>query len=116
MNRIASLTFIFIICAGSFAQTAESHPSQVDQQHTAWIGDAMRTIETIRVGMTRSDLAKIFTTEGGLSTAARRTYVYRQCRFIKVDVKFDVVTSVEEQPTDKIVEVSRPYLAWSVMD
>jgi len=64
--------------------------------------------------MTRSDLMKVFTTEGGVSTISQRTYVYRQCPYIKVDVKF--ANRDRELPTDKIVEVSRPYLAWSVAD
>ncbi len=115
MKQIASLICIYILCAGTFAQTAESTQSQVDQ-HTAWIADALRAIQAIKVGMTRADLAKTFTTEGGISTAARRTYVFRQCRFIKVDVKFEAATLAEEHPTDKIVEISRPYLEWSVMD
>ncbi len=54
--------------------------------------------------------------QGGLSTASHRTYVFRQCPFIKIDVKFTVSSHGEELPTDKIAEVSRPYLAWSVMD
>ena len=66
--------------------------------------------------MTRADLMKVFTTEGGLSIASHRTYVYRQCPYIKVDVKFTAPSLGEELPTDKIVEVSRPYLEWSVMD
>jgi hypothetical protein len=44
-----------------------------------------------------------------------RTYVYRQCPYIKVDVKFAASSRDGELPTDKIVEVSRPYLAWFVM-
>jgi hypothetical protein len=66
--------------------------------------------------MLRSDLIKVFTTEGGLSTTTQRTYVYRQCPYIKVDVKFAASSRDEEVPTDKIVEISRPYLAFSVGD
>ena len=73
-------------------------------------------MQTINVGMTRSDLMKVFTAEGGLSTTSERTYVYHQCPHIKVDVKFAASSRDEELPTDKIVEVSRPYLAWSVYD
>ena len=42
-------------------------------------------------GMTRADLLKVFTTEGGLSTGLNRTYVYRECQYIKVDVDFEPV-------------------------
>jgi len=48
---------------------------------------------------------KVFTTKGGLSTTSQRTYVYRQCPLIKVDVKFAASGRDQELPTDKIVEV-----------
>jgi hypothetical protein len=91
-------------------------PSQIDQQHTAWIAGALNAMQTLKISVTRSDLMKIFTSEGGLSTTSQRTYVYRHCPYIKVDVKFAASSHDEELPTDKIVEVSRPYLAWSIMD
>src|SRR5215469_13059542 len=93
---------------------AQQAPSQIDREHTVWITGVLNATQTIKVGMTRSDLMKVFTTEGGVSTISQRTYVYRQCPYIKVDVKF--VSRDRELPTDKIVEVSRPYLAWSVAD
>jgi len=68
----------------------------------------------VRVGGTRSELLKIFTTEGGLSAPSQQTYVYRHCPYIKVDVKF--ATGDQELPTDKIVDISRPYLDWSKAD
>lgn len=41
--------------------------------------------------MTRADLLKVFTTEGGISTGLHRTYVSRDCPFFKVDVDFRAV-------------------------
>jgi len=76
----------------------------------------MKATQSIKIGMTRSDLLKVFTTEGGLSWSTQRTYVYRECPYIKVDVKFAASSNTEELPKDKIVEISHPYLAWSVMD
>jgi len=99
---------------------AQSEPPpispQIEQAHTTWIADALKTMQTIKVGMTRSDLAKGFTTEGGISTTSQQTYVYRECPYIKVDVKFAASSRDRELPTDRILEVSRPYLAWSVAD
>jgi hypothetical protein len=91
-------------------------PSQIEREHTAWIAGALNAMQTIKVGMTRSDLVKLFTTEGGLSATSQRMYVYRQCPHTKVDVKFAASSRHGELPTDKIVEVSRPCLAWPVMD
>ena len=90
--------------------------SQVNPQHTQWIAGALKAMQTVKVGMSRSDVMKVFTTEGGLSTTSQRTYVYQQCPYIKVDVKFAASSREEESPSDKIIEISRPYLAWSIMD
>ena len=117
MERLAKFGFLCLLCISAVAQTeSPQNLTQIERQHTAWIADALRTIQTIKVGMTRADLTKLFTTEGGLSTTSQRTYVYRQCPYIKVDVKFATPILGEELPTDTIIEVSRPYLAWSVMD
>jgi len=70
--------------------------------------------------MTRAELLKVFTTEGGLSTPAWRTFVYRGCPYIKVDD--DLTHSeqkqkmVEERPTDTISKISKPYLDWTIAD
>jgi hypothetical protein len=117
MGRLARLVFLCTLSATVVAQSQSNHsPSQIDPEHTAWIAGVMNATQTITVGMSRSDLMKVFTTEGGLSTTSQRTYVYRRCPYIKVDVKFAPSSREKELPTDKIVEISRPYLAWSVMD
>jgi hypothetical protein len=111
------LYFLCILSVSAIAQSQPpQHPSQIEREHTAWIAAALNSMQTIKVGMTRSDLVKMFTTEGGLSTTSQRTYVFRQCPYIKVDVKFAASSRAGELPTHKNVEVSRPYLAWSVMD
>jgi len=74
--------------------------------------------------MTRGDIMRVFTFEGGLSTRAQRTYVYRQCPYIKVDVEFEVEQFRDAQGRiagpeangDVIKRISRPYLAWGVAD
>ena len=117
MGRLSGLVLLLIFCFGSIGRlgSQQSLP-QSDSDHTEWIAGVLKVAQGIKVGMTRSDLLKVFTTEGGLSWSSQRTYVYRQCPYIKVDVKFAASSNVEELPKDKIVEISRPYLAWSVMD
>jgi hypothetical protein len=83
-------------------------------------------MQTIKPGMTRRTLFSIFTTEGGLSTGLRRTYVSRDCPYFKVDVEFRAVgrpdrdesgrVTLVEDEQDIIVNVSRPYLQGSIMD
>src|SRR5213075_1310743 len=64
---------------------------QRSQGETEWVASSLKEMQKIRVGMTRSDLLKIFRTEGGQSTGLNRTYVYRECPYIKVDVEFQPV-------------------------
>jgi hypothetical protein len=116
MGQLARFVFLCFLSVTAVAQSqTQLRSPRTDQEHTAWISTALSRMQTIKVGMTRSELMNVFTTEGGLSTTSQRTYVYRECPYIKVDVTF-APSSREELPTDKIVKVSRPYLAWSVMD
>jgi hypothetical protein len=74
---------------------------------------------TVKPGMTRGDLLEVFTTEGGISFPWERTYVSRDCRYFKVDVKFHPVgerVTAEEDNRDVIGSISRPYLQFSIMD
>lgn len=87
--------------------------------HPDWLAEAMREIATVKPGMTREELLKVFEEEGGLSTRTRRTYVYRGSLYIKVDVTFEAVGDAEKlgtSPKDKVVKISKPYLNWSILD
>jgi len=90
------------------------------REHTKWIVKILKEIQTIKVGMTRRDLLKVFTTEGGISTCFQRTYVHRECPYIKVNVRFEPINNgrdkLHERPRDKIIEISQPYLQWSIIN
>jgi hypothetical protein len=62
--------------------------SEVNRNLTKYISDILTECKKITPGMTRADLLKVFTTEGGISTATHRTFVHRRCSIIKVDVEF----------------------------
>lgn len=85
----------------------------IDWGHAQWVGSVLAWIDTIKPGMTRSDLLNVFTTEGGLSTRTHRTYVLKQCGMIKVDVEFSISGSEAE---DKIRQISKPYLDYGITD
>jgi hypothetical protein len=93
---------------------------QEGRKHLEWVEKSLKEMQTIKVGMTRDDLLKVFEEEGGLSTRKQQRYVYQECPYIKVDVEFEPVEDVNDGLTpyksDKIVKVSKPYLEWSVED
>lgn len=122
-RNIAALAVILTCFA--FA-SAFSHASQPQSDHEQWIADSLKEMQRVKVGMTREDLLKIFVTEGGLYTRSHRTYVYRGCPYIKVDVEFQSVgpsardqngrETLIESPNDVIAKISKPYLDWSNRD
>ncbi len=105
--------------------TLEGAPP-LDVEHTQWVSSVLRWTYDIKPGMTRDDLLRVYTTEGGLSTGTRRTYVLKGCPYIKVDVEFKAVGRPErdkegrvtlvEDGRDLIVKISRPYLEYSIVD
>ena len=122
----ALLTVLVMTVAGVPAQetlTDAQSRTLINQEHTQWIDQVMRSIATIKPGMTRKDLLRVFKQEGGLSTRIRKSYVYKHCPYIKVDVEFSPATDIDanqdaatEHPEDRIVRVSRPYLEYSITD
>lgn len=122
-------TFIcaMLLCAFTFIISAQSvQNSRKSEENTKWIAESLREMKTVEAGKTRADLLEVLTTEGGISTGPNRTFVYRKCPLIKVDVEFEAVgraardaegrvTFVEDH-RDKIKSISKPYLEWSVID
>ena len=100
------------------AQDAVRIFTNIDNDLTKQISNILTECQNIKSGMTRAELSKVFTTEGGLSTASHRTYVYRGCPYIKVDVDFTLLDPKQddEKPTDTISKISKPYLEWSILD
>jgi hypothetical protein len=90
------------------------------EERTKWVAKVLRRIQKIRPGMLRTDLEKIFTTEGGRSNRFWHRYVLMECPYIKVDVQFKAATNksedIKEDPNDIITSISKPYLEWSIMD
>jgi hypothetical protein len=94
--------------------------------HVDWVAQVLKRIQTIRVGMSRDDLMRVFTIEGGLSTGLNRTFVSQDCPYFKIDVTFRRASTqasgehgmdeFAEFGNDIIESVSRPYLQFSIMD
>ncbi len=90
-----------------------------DSEQARWIAGSLTEMQSIKVGMTRGELLKVFMGEGGISTRTWRRYVYRRCGFIKVDVEFATVgdpNSTAESPEDRVTKISKPFLEWTIAD
>jgi len=114
------ITFFLATLVASFVAVPSSVAADIDKDLTKRISDILTECQKIKPGMTRAELLKVFATEGGISTAAHRTFVYRGCPYVKVDVEFTLSEPkqnvLEERPTDTISHLSKPYLEWSIND
>ena len=126
MKKAIVISAILLCAVAVFVSAQTTKNFQKSEENTKWISDSLQEIKTVETGKTRADLLKVFTTEGGISTALRRTYVYRKCPYIKVDVEFEAVgrpakdaagrVTPDESDIDTIKSISKPYLELSVVD
>jgi hypothetical protein len=129
IRRLLVLALFSIVATSGSTSVRLMHSTNQEpcaQEHRAWVTQALEKMETIKAGMTREELLRVFATEGGLSTGLRRTLVSRDCPYFKVDVEFEAVgrpnrdrngrvTAVEDN-RDIILKISRPYLQFSILD
>jgi hypothetical protein len=97
----------------------EPNATAYGSEQARWIRENLPELESIKVGMTRDQLLKVFMGEGGISTRTWRHYVYRKCVNVKVDVEFSPVGNADtygEGPEDQITKISKPYLAFTIGD
>jgi hypothetical protein len=130
ISRVVLLAVLSGVAVGgaiSLRPTEQANRVQAfDKDHAAWVAESLKRMQTIKAGMTRTELLKVFTTEGGLSTGLERTFVSQDCPYFKVDVEFEAVgrpsrdsdgrVTLVEGSQDIIVKISRPYLQFSIMD
>jgi hypothetical protein len=123
---LAFLSIIAISDPPTVGHTNSAGQDVCAQTQEAWLAHALEKMETIKPGMTREDLLRVFTTEGGLSTGLHRTFVSRDCHYFKVDGDFNAIgrpdrdregrATLQEDSRDIIVKVSRPYLQFGIGD
>ncbi|MFB3921727.1 MAG: hypothetical protein ACE145_08395 [Terriglobia bacterium] len=114
------LAAIFLIHPAR-AVTQVKPPTAEDQKHYMWLSGKLDEVYSIRPGMTKADLLKVFTEDGGLKRIQPQRFVLRSCHLIKVEVVYDVPqgTPASALPPDnelKIKAISKPYLEPMIMD
>ena len=116
-----NLTCVLLaVVALGFLVAPSRAADEVDKNLTKQMSDILTEWKKITPGTTRTELLKVFTIEGGISTTKHRTFVHRRCPYIKVDVDFTLSdpkqSIVDEWPTDTVSKISKPYLDWSIGD
>ena len=116
MKKILLTLFILSIPCFLFAEDNIKY----DKELTEKIAEIITETAEIKVGNTRKELLKYYTTEGGISHPKQRTYVHRRCPYIKVDVELELEKverkGLEEKNSDRIIKISKPYLQGAILD
>lgn len=83
--RFSELFLFVSLCASGLVKSLAFSPQDsCSEKRDEWVRDSLAKIESIRPGMTRDELMKVFRTEGGLSTGLHRTFVSRSAHISKL--------------------------------
>jgi hypothetical protein len=122
---IVSVMLAAFVWIGVAVGQSPTKPLAVDQALTRSMDQVLKDVSSIQSGMTRTELLRVFTPEGGLATRDGQQFVYRRCPYIKVIVNFrkpddaDVEwgnAPEEEWNGDVILSISKPFLESSTKD
>ena len=84
------------------------------QDKRLWVEDLYKEATSIKVGMSRADLLKVFEVDDGVQRIPAERYVLRSYPHIKVRVEFDVKygQGYKEKPDAEIIikSISKPYV------
>jgi len=88
-----------VVCALLTISATPGLPKS-DRSHDQWLQERYFEATSIKEGMTRADLVKLFRMDGGLQHLLPTRYVLKSSSFIKVDVEFDVPEGGKVLPED----------------
>lgn len=88
-----------------------------DENHQKWLSERIIEAKSIKPGMSRSQLLKVFDIEGGLQAIPATRYVLKSCPMIKIDVSFKPgVANRTSGVSESIATVSKVYLDQVISD
>ncbi len=88
-----------------------------DESHQKWLSERIIEAKSIKPGMSRAQLLKIFDVEGGLQSIPATRYVLKSCPMIKIDVSFKPgVAGRSSSVSEPIAAVSKVYLDQVIAD
>ena len=99
-----------------FAFAASPPPvPQIQWAETQWVAQSLTQMQTVRVGMTRAQLLRVFEPANGTSSREDGRFTYRVCPNFVVHVLFRPVGKEARNewgsPADKITAISQPVVA-----
>jgi hypothetical protein len=114
--RVAGTT---VLSLALLASTGFSRHTTAAQDNCGVIEEALQETDKLKPGMTRDKVEASFVLDGGMQFERTSRYTFKKCSFIKVDVEFaghGADSPKEFVATDRVVKVSRPYVAYPTFD
>jgi hypothetical protein len=123
--RMVSLVLAAFAWIGMAGGQNPAKVPTVDADLVRSMDQVLKDVSSIQPGMSRGELLRVFTPEGGLATRDGQQFVYRRCPYIKVVVNFRKPDDAdvdwgnapeEEWNGDVILSVSKPFLESPIKD
>jgi len=80
---------------------------------------ALADSHRIKPGLRRNEVERYFNYDGGVQFPDKSRYTYPGCQYITIEVAFQAAGSRGENltsPDDRVIEVSKLYIAYPVRD
>lgn len=112
---LAALILISMPLRSAYARQASA-----ESQCCSAVIRALDAVGHIKEGITRADVEKEFTQDGGLFSRGETIYTFKLCPYIKVKVKYtldaDYPGFADGSPRDVVQSTSKPYIEYSTGD
>jgi hypothetical protein len=118
MKSVAILLSAVVLLVSPIAARAGQGPAS-GAGACATVQQALADSRSIAPGVTRKEVEKYFTNDGGMQFPPHTRYTYRQCNYIKLEVDFDPAPSPGKDftsPDDKVKNVSKLYIDYPAKD
>lgn len=105
------------LCALGKLKEGDPALADYDPLLTGRVSAVLYECKAIVPGITREKVPELFMAEGGLFTRTQQTLVLRRCPYVKIDAEFNISDPKSmDTLADTVKSVSKPYLAWRVID
>ena len=117
---LVTMVFAIAFSISLLSVRAQAPETEIDQAHMVWVEKCLADFQTIKAGMTRSQVEAKFPVDGGISSPSSGRYTHPACPYFKIDVTFAVQRDAAGRAItgkdDKVISISKPYLETPIAD
>jgi hypothetical protein len=100
---------LLVVTVGGFGSRDSTAIRTDTQDACAVVQEAYKEFQSLKPGMTRTEVERAWRPDGGTSAMGYDRYVFRHCDYIKIKIDFKLVGK-GETPGDLVEKVSTPYI------